>query len=170
MYTRTYNTDNVAAEAIKGAVAGAVATWVMGKVTTWMYDLESQELRDRENAARHGKSAYAVAAEKAADLGGITLSDEQQNRAGGAIHWALGIAAGAAYGVMRRRAPITASLKGLPFGAGFFLVVDEIMNPALGFTPGPTAFPWQAHARGLGGHLAFGLVSEMVLEGLDRAA
>lgn len=44
------------------------------------------------------------------------------------------------------------------------------MNPLLGFTPGPRAFPWQAHARGLGGHLAFGLTSDLILDGLDRVA
>jgi hypothetical protein len=48
--------------------------------------------------------------------------------------------------------------------------IDELMNPPLGLTPGPQAFPWQAHARGFSGHLAFGLTSELVLEGLDRVA
>ena len=31
--------------------------------------------------------------------------------------------------------------------------VDEGLNPALGLTPGPDRFPWQAHARGLAGHM-----------------
>jgi uncharacterized membrane protein YagU involved in acid resistance len=135
-----------------------------------MYERESQGARERENAARDGKTAYVAAAEKAAGVSGVELSDDQQKQAGSAIHWALGIAAGAAYGVMRRRFPAAAAMNGLPFGAGFFIVMDELMNPALGFTPGPTAFPWQAHARGLGGHLVFGAVSEAILEGLDRVA
>ena len=69
----------------------------------------------------------------------------------------------------RRRFPGSAALKALSFGGGFFLLMDEVMNPAFGLTPGPTAFPWQTHARGLGGHLVFGLASEGVLQGLDRA-
>ena len=48
--------------------------------------------------------------------------------------------------------------------------IDELLNPVLGLTPGPLAFPWQTHARGLGGHLAFGVATELVLEGLDRVA
>ncbi len=71
---------------------------------------------------------------------------------------------------MRKRWPAAALLKGLPFGAAFFVVVDEFVNVALGLTPGPRAFPWQAHARGLGGHLTFDATSELVLEGLDRVA
>ena len=44
------------------------------------------------------------------------------------------------------------------------------MVPALGLTPGPTAFPWQAHARGLVGHLTFGTVTDGTLRLLDRVA
>jgi hypothetical protein len=169
MVLTTTRQPRLGADLIKGALAGAAATWVMGKATTWMYEWEGDEIRERESAARNGKSAYVVAAQKASDVGGIELS-EGQKRAGSAIHWALGIAAGAIYGVLRRRVPAAASGKGLPFGAGFFLVIDEFMNPAFGFSPSPSVFPWQTHARGLGGHLVFGLASEAVLEDLDRVA
>ncbi len=162
--------DGLAADLVKGAVAGAAATWIMGQVTTWMYGTEDKAARARENRARGGKTSYGVMAEKAAGAVGLELSDEERKQAGSGIHWALGIAAGAAYAVMRKRWPATARLKGLPFGTGFFLLVDEALNPALGLTKGPQAFPWQTHARGLGGHLTYGLVSEMLLEGLDRVA
>lgn len=107
---------------------------------------------------------------QAAALAGAELSKAERKQAGRVIHWAQGIAAGAAYGVTRKRWRATGRLMGLPFGAGLFLMMDELVDPALGFTPGPQAFPWQAHARGLGGHLTFGLVSEIVLDGLDRVA
>ncbi len=161
---------NVAADLLKGAVAGAAATWLMTQATTWMYEHESDDARQRENQARGDRTAYESAAERAASVAGVDLSEEQRSQAGTAIHWATGIAAGAVYGVLRKRWPATAAAKGLPFGAGFFLVVDEILNPVLGLTPGPQAFPWQTHARGLGGHLAFGAATELVLEGLDRVA
>jgi hypothetical protein len=167
MHRTTRHDRRLAAGLIKGALAGAVATWAMGKVTTWLYDSESDAVRQREDAARTGKSAYVVAAQKAADFAGVALTDDEQQRAGIGIHWALGISAGAVYGALRSRFPATAAMNGLPFGAGMFLLLDELMNPVLGLTPGPAAFPWQTHARGLGGHLAFGLISEAVLEGLD---
>jgi len=37
-----------------------------------------------------------------------------------------------------------------------------------GMTPGPGSFPWQAHARGLVGHLVFGLAAEAALSAADR--
>jgi hypothetical protein len=167
---RNTHETRIAADVLKGAAAGVAATWLMGRVTTWMYNAESNDVRERENAARGGRTAYVVAAEKTAKLANVHLSEDAQNRAGTAIHWALGIAAGATYAVMRRRWPAAAALRGLPFGAGFYLLMDEIMNPVLGLTPGPGAFPWQAHARGLGGHLTFGLATEVLLAGLDQVA
>lgn len=159
-----------AADAVKGAVAGAVATWLMNQVTTWMYEFESREAQEREERARGGRTAYGAAAEKVAALAHVELPEEQRRRAGTAIHWATGITAGALYAVMRKRWPALKSARGVPFGVGFFLTVDELLNPVLGLTPGPRVFPWQTHARGLGGHMVFGLATEAMLEGLDRVA
>ena len=158
------------ADLLKGAIAGAVATWLMNQATTWMYEHESDDAKQRENEARGGRTAYERAAERAASAAGMALSEEQRNQAGTAIHWGTGIAAGALYAVLRKRRPAIAAANGLPFGIGFFLIVDELLNPLLSLTPGPQAFPWQTHARGLGGHLAFGATTELVLEGLDRVA
>lgn len=107
---------------------------------------------------------------KVAALAHVELPEEQRRRAGPAIHWATGITAGALYAVMRKRWPALKSARGVPFGVGFFLTVDELLNPVLGLTPGPRVFPWQTHARGLGGHMVFGLATEAMLEGLDRVA
>lgn len=161
---------SVAPAIVKGAVAGAAATWVMTQATTWMYELEGDEAKQRENEARGDRTAYEVAAEKVAGMVGTELSPEQRSQAGLAIHWATGIGAGIVYALVRHRAPGRAAVKGLAFGRGFYLLFDELMNPLLGLTPGPRAFPWQAHARGLGGHVVFGAATEAVLAGLDRVA
>lgn len=163
-------TNSIAVDLLKGAVAGAAATWTMNQATTWMYTHEGDDIKERENEARGGRTAYETAAERAARAAGTSLSDDRRAQLGSAIHWATGIAAGALYAGVRKRWPAAAAARGLPFGTGFFLVLDELLNPVLGLTPGPLAFPWQTHARGLGGHLAFGATTELVLEGLDRVA
>jgi hypothetical protein len=154
----------------RGAIAGAAATWVMGQVTTVLYENESEGAREREDEARDGKTAYGVAAEKAAAAVGRELGEEERERAGAALHWVLGAAAGAAYGALRHRLPGIDTGNGLLFGTVFWAVVDEGANPALGLTPGPAAFPWQTHARGLIGHLAFGVAADTTLRLLDRVA
>ncbi len=159
--------DSILLDAAKGALAGAAATWLMGKVTTYLYEHENRVARHDEEAARGGQTAYASAAQKAAGLVGKRLDHKTRESAGMAVHWSLGAAGGAAYGILRHRVPGIDAAMGLGFGLGFFLVFDELLPPALGLTPGPTAFPWQTHARGLAGHLAYGLTAETLLEATD---
>lgn len=161
--------QSVVADLINGAIAGAVATWVMGKVTTYLYEREDKVAREREDRAREGKTAYGVAAEKAAHLVGAELSEEEREKYGLAFHWGVGIAAGALYGVLRPRLESAELAHGLAFGTAFWLLMDEGAVYALGLTPGPAAFPWQAHARGLAGHLTFGAVTDATLHALRRA-
>lgn len=59
---------------------------------------------------------------------------------------------------------------GLGFGAAFWALMDEGAVYALGLTPGPWNFPWQAHARGLAGHLVFGAVTDSTLSVLQKVA
>lgn len=155
---------------IKGAIAGAVATWVMGKVTNTMYRREDRWARRREDDARAGKSSYGVAAEKVGRAMGTSLGQDQNEKIGAAVHWALGVGAGAVYAVARRRFASVGRVAGLGFGTMFWAVVDEGLVPALGLTPGPRAFPWQTHARGLAGHLTFGTVTDGTLRVLDAVA
>jgi len=157
-------------DVVKGAVAGLFATWVMGYATTYLYEAENEQARQREDEARDGKTAYGVAAEKTAEILGRELSEEQRQQAGSAIHWALGIGTGAAYGALRHRVPGADAGNGLLFGTAFWAVVDEGANVALGLTPGPSAFPWQTHARGVAGHLVFGVAAETALRAMDRIA
>jgi hypothetical protein len=151
-----------------GAAAGGAATWLMGRATTVMYDRENPTAREREEQVRGGKDAYVRAADRIAHAAGTTLTQRQEKKLGTALHWAFGIGMGALYGWLRHRRPEAAAGYGLLFGLGFFLLIDEGANTALGFTPPPNRFPWQAHARGLVGHLVFGLTAETVLRGADR--
>lgn len=157
-------------DVIKGAIAGAVATWVMGKVTGAMYQREDRPVRRAEDDLRGGKTSYGAAAEKAARLAGASLDDARREQAGAAIHWALGIGAGAAYAVLRRRFNSLGRTAGLGFGTAFWALLDEGLVPVLGLTPGPRALPWQTHARGLAGHVTFGTVTDGTLRLLDAVA
>lgn len=101
---------------------------------------------------------------------GVSLTETELAAYGSGIHWLLGIGAGAAYGVLRGRVKRFGFAHGLGFGSAFWLLIDETLNPLLGLTPGPAAFPWQAHGRGLAGHLVFGAVADTTLDLLDHVA
>jgi hypothetical protein len=166
--SRSTRGHTIGEDLVKGAIAGAVATYVMGRITTFMYDREDRRARKQEDEARGGGTSYGTAAEKGAELVGSRLTSKEREQAGSAIHWALGIGAGAGYAVVRRRLAFLGSTVGTAFGTAFWAFVDEGVVPALGLTPGPLAFPWQAHARGLVGHLTFGTVTDGALRVLDR--
>jgi hypothetical protein len=170
MGRNTRDGTDVLDDLVKGALAGVAATWVMGQATTYLYEHESKWARKAEDEARGNTTAYDVAAEKAAGAVGVELSEEQRQQAGMAIHWALGAGAGAVYGVLRNRLPGADAGAGLLFGTGFWLVIDEGANYALRLTPGPTAFPWQTHGRGLAGHLVFGVAAHAALKAMDAIA
>lgn len=150
-----------------GAAAGAASTWLMDLATTALYEREPEAAREKEDEARGGSSAYETAARKTAKLAGFDLTKEQREQAGLAIHWTLGVGAGAIYGLLRNRIPALGIGTGLAYGTAFWLVMDEGMNYALGLTPGPTAFPWQSHARGLAGHLILGAGVEAAFDIAD---
>jgi hypothetical protein len=170
MASQVRSRHTIGRDLLKGAIAGAVATFVMGKVTGYMYEREDPAARREEDDARGGRTAYEVAAEKAAAATGTALATRRRQELGSAIHWTLGIGAGAAYAVFRRRVQALGGAAGTAFGTAFWAFLDEGLVPALGLTPGPRAFPWQAHARGLVGHLTFGTVADGTLRLLDRVA
>lgn len=155
-------------ELAKGAVAGAVATAVMDLATRYLYAHEDPKARRKEQRARGGKTAHQAAAEKTADAAGVELNETEERTAGTAIHWLLGIGAGAVYAALRPRFAGFDLGRGFGFGTGFWLLMDETLTPLLGLTPGPGAFPWQTHVRGLAGHLVFGAVADSTLDALDR--
>lgn len=159
--------STVAVDLLRGAVAGAVATWVMDRVDWWMYRREPPESRRRTWQARpEGKDPAHVIASRASEaLGGDPIP--QNHPAGLATHYAIGIAPAAIYGALRERLPAVGAGAGLAFGAAMFVVEDEVANPAMGFAAPPGDYPWRPHVRGLVSHLVYGLTVDAVLRILD---
>jgi hypothetical protein len=162
--------DSTLGHAVKGAIAGAAATLAMDYVTWKVYLREDPEAftAEKEQAQVHGKWGSHVAAEKLAERSGQDLSGDQRFAVGRAIHYMMGVLPGVAYALASRRFPQIRAGRGLLYGLGVFLVIDEMMGPMMGITSPPTKYPWQAHARGLIGHLALGAATDAALETLHR--
>lgn len=162
---------DVLANAMKGAIAGAVGVWVMDRLVWWMWDREDSSAILQEAAARpEGLDPAHVMANRAAEAVGTRLTPRQPHPAGIAVHYGLGVLPGAAYGALRSRMGGAGLAGGLAYGLTLFLMQDEGMNPILGTSGKPGDYPWQAHARGLAGHLALGAATHATLDLLDRVA
>lgn len=146
----------------RGLIAGALATQIMERVAQALYQAEPEAVQKREEQVRE-EPPFKVATRQMVGFFEDEPREEHVKRLAPAIHWALGLGAGAAYALAAKRFPQIRAGRGLAFGAAFFLVVDEGMNSLFGWTPPPQRFPWQAHARGLVAHLVFGLAADAVL-------
>jgi hypothetical protein len=144
----------------RGLVVGLCATQALDWISIWLYDREKRRDRWAENRARRGRHAYEVAVARMARATGRRLSRRQIARWGWLFHKTFGILGGVGYLALRRAFPRIGWGYGLPFGAAFFLLVDEILVPALRLTPGPGAFSWKVHGRGAAAHIAYGVAAE----------
>lgn len=157
------------ADAVLGAAAGAVAVWVLDRVDWFNFRHVDPEARRRTEAVRPGGMDPAhVAVDKVARTLGRELTPKQHHAAGQATHYAIGIAPAALYAVLRRKVPAIANGRGTLFGLAMFLLQDEGLNTVVGLSAKPDRYPWQAHARGLVGHLVYGAALETLLRLADR--
>lgn len=165
----TSGSKNLFAEIVKGAIAGAAAVWVMDRITWYMYQHEDPLAYKQEKEAQiEGQYVADVAADKMINALGVQATDEQHYYTGRTVHYLLGMVPAALYAVLRHRAEEITFGRGLAFGLGLFIVMDEITAPLLGLSAGPRAYPWQAHVRGLVGHLAVGATTDAVLKIMDN--
>jgi hypothetical protein len=144
-------------------VAGYGAAKAMGKATTFMYQQQTDEAKQQEKDESYGV-AYNVAAKKTAGVAGKALSQDQASKAGMAIHYALALGWVPVYMIARRRFGMTPFGAGAATGLSMAVLVDEIGNPLLGFTPPPLKYPLVSHLRGLAGHLVYGLAVAAIVE------
>jgi hypothetical protein len=143
--------------------AGYVATKVMEPVSRKLYELEPSSACDKEDAVRPGPP-YRVAAEKITRALGLTLTDEQLERASLGLHYGLALSWAPLYPLLRRRTRWSPALAGLATGAAMSVIADELITPAFGFSAPNLDYPLVTHARGFAAHLVFGLAVAVTFE------
>ena len=93
---------------------------------------------------------------------GHKLTPSEKKIGGTAVHYLLGTGVGGLYGAAAEIAPNITAGAGLPFGALFWLVVDEGAVPLLNLSEGPMAYPLSIHAYALSSHFVYGVTAEVV--------
>lgn len=88
---------------------------------------------------------------------GESLSEEGKKAAGTIVHYAIGAAAGALYGLADEYAPEVKSGRGLAYGAGVWAIGDHVITPAAGFSKPATEYPASSLLYGFLAHCVFGL-------------
>lgn len=170
-----------------GLVGGLVASWTMNRFqSVWSKAREgfqkpptakSMQPNEGENAGQaseENKENQDDATVKAATaisegIFGHELRESEKAAAGATVHYAFGTATGGLYGVVAELAPKATLAGGLPFGAVFWLVADEMAVPLLRLSKPPAEYPVSTHAYALASHLVYGLTAELVRRAVRKA-
>lgn len=94
---------------------------------------------------------------------GLPARREQPATPGILLRYLFGIGPAVLHAGLRGRDRRHASDRGVLYGLAILVVWDQTLSVALGMAGPPRAYPWQAHARGLIGHLSPGVAPHVAL-------
>jgi uncharacterized membrane protein YagU involved in acid resistance len=162
---------------VAGLAGGLLASWTMNQFqAAWTRIAEGTE---KSHGAQSMQPSEGSHGEQAQDTGeqddatvetakaisenvfGHELQESEKEPAGAAVHYAFGTLSGGLYGALAELTPQVTTAAGLPFGAGVWLLADEVSVPLLGLSKGPTAYPVSTHVYSLASHLVYGLTAEL---------
>jgi hypothetical protein len=153
------------ADAARGAIAGAIGTWLMDQVTTGLLEGRTAEVTAREEAARpNGKGSIENLIDRVEQRLGVAFDERQRGYLMQAIHYGLGVVPGAAFAVLRHRLPFLGAGRGLAYGLLLSAVNDEYLNTKLGLAGPFSAYPLETHWRGFVGHAVLGVATDLGID------
>lgn len=146
----------IARGVVAGVIAGAVASFAMDRFQAAVSPLLPSSGSDEEPATE--KAADAVARRTV----GHDVPDADKPLAGQAVHYALGIGLGVAYGIAAEFRPSVTAGYGTAFGVGTATLLDEGIVPAVGLGSAPWKVSLPSNLYSYASHLVFGSVGELV--------
>lgn len=163
-----------------GLIGGLVASWTMNRFQdVWLKvangggaqsgQRETQQTEQQSNGEEQDDTTMRAASAISEGLFNHKLTKSEKKVAGTAVHYSLGTGVGGLYGAVAEVAPEVTAGTGLPFGAAFWLVVDEGAVPLLGLSKGPTEYPLSTHLYALSSHFVYGLTAELVRRSVRKA-
>ncbi len=173
----THENGNIWKGLVAGLAGGLVASWTMNQFqAAWTRIAEGQEKphgaqsmqpadgsngEQGQDTAEQDDATVETAKAISAKVFGHELQESEKKPAGAAVHYAFGTLSGGLYGALAEVTPQVTVGAGVPFGAAFWLLADEVTVPLLGLSKGPTEYPPSTHAYALASHLVYGVTAEM---------
>ena len=171
------NNGNVWKGMVAGLAGGLLASWTMNQFqAAWtrlagndekphgaqsMQPSEGSKGNDEHDIKEQDDATVETAKWISQGVFGHELQESEKKPAGAAVHYAFGTATGALYGALAEVSPQVTTAAGLPFGAAFWLIADEVSVPLLGLSKGPTEYPLSTHAYALASHFVYGVTTEI---------
>ena len=162
---------------VAGLAGGLVASWTMNQFqAAWTRLAENSEkphgaqsmkpsqgsIGDQKQDVQEQDDATVETAKAISEgVFGHELQESEKKPAGAAVHYVFGTVSGGLYGALAELVPQVTTATGVPFGAAFWLLADEISVPLLGLAKGPAEYPVSTHAYALASHLVYGATAEL---------
>ncbi len=161
---------------VAGLVGGLVAAWTMNQFqAAWTRIAEGSE---KSHGAQSMQPSDGSSGDQSQDVNeqddatvetakviskevfGHELQESEKEPAGAAVHYTFGTVTGGLYGALAEVSPQVTRGAGVPFGAAFWLIADEVTVPLLGLSKGPTEYPVSTHVYSFASHLVYGVTTE----------
>ena len=166
---------NILKGMVAGLAGGLLASWTMNQFqAAWTRIAEGTEKshgaqsmqpsegsQGEQDTAEQDDATVETAKAISEKVFGHELQESEKESAGTAVHYTFGTLSGGLYGALAEVTPQVTTAAGLPFGAGFWLLADEISVPLLGLSKGPTEYPVSTHVYSLASHLVYGVTAEL---------
>ena len=170
------NNKSILKGVVAGLAGGLVASWTMNQFqAAWTRIAEGSEKPhgaqsmqpsdgskgDQDRDTKEQDDATVETAKVISrNVFGHELQESEKKPAGAVVHYAFGTVTGGLYGALAEVSPQVTMAAGLPFGAAFWLIADEVSVPLLGLSKGPTEYPVSTHVYALASHLVYGMTAE----------
>jgi putative membrane protein len=153
---------------VAGAAGGLVGAFVMNRFSPlWSAVYKSFcEVKDsRQQSGIGNEDAEATRSAAQAISRHVfrkTLSAQELNTVTPALHYGIGTAMGALYGVAVEWFPLIGAGRGTFYGGAVWLLADEIAMPALGLLGPITKTPLSSQLGALASHMSYGFATDFV--------
>ena len=183
MHDGTQNGD-VLKGLVAGLAAGLVASWTMNQFqAAWtriaqgnekshgaqsLQPAEGSKGDQQKDVNEQDDATVETAKVISRNVFGHELQESEKEPAGALVHYTFGITSGGLYGALAEVSPQVTMGAGLPFGAAFWLIADEVTVPLLGLSEGPTEYPVSTHVYSFASHLVYGVTAEFTRRALRQ--
>jgi Protein of unknown function (DUF1440) len=152
-------------EFLCGLAGGLAGAWMMPKFTKSLASGAALNSQLLPYDAQEWDATSRIAENCGIRILGRALSPQELKTGAAVVHYATGATAGAFYGMMASRGKRRSRWSGAVFGVVVWLVGNQLLLPAMGVIHRDD-YSHREKLSAFGGHLAFGLTTDLVCQQL----
>ena len=165
-----YGETDIMKGLLAGVAGGLLASFLMEQFQAgWSAASEAMSSPKRRGGRKPDPTTVKAANLVTEKITGRKIPAGYKPLAGEAVHYGMGASSAAVYGVLAEVAPLVTAGDGAGFGAGLWLVADELAVPKAGLSKPPREIPLTTHLYALTSHLVYGWITEAVRRAVRRA-